>query len=278
VVFSTNLAQGRSGSIAKLTAALLRNKSYKVRLQAAVVLARKKDPRSYAALVQCLQFDSHYLVRALCATALGRLGRTDARKILTKARKDKHKFVRKRAMAALRTLRRNHLPSDARDWSIPPKRRARYYISLGSMASTSRRVHKTYRKRMKQIFWESLQQSKRVTMGLSKDKPPATYLKKYRLKAFVLDAALVKLRSRRRRVSRRRREMSIQAHIKVTLARYPKMNIIMITTGEATASQKYRGRISRKERRMLYHRLKTEAIDSAARSASKNVRKYLKRH
>jgi hypothetical protein len=262
-----------AGSIEKLTDTLLRHKSYKVRLQSAVLLAKKRDPRAYAALVQCLRFDSHYLVRGLCATALGRLGKMEAKELLLKARKDKHTFVRKRATAALRRLRRSHLPSGPRDWSIPPPKRSRFYLALGSMSSSRRhRIHKTYRRRMKEVFWSRFAQSKRVTLGLSSDKVPASFLKKHKLKAFEIDASLVSLRSRRR--GRKRR---VRAKVRVTLVRYPKMSIVMITTGEAAATQKMPGGLSRKESRVFYHRLKLEAIDSAVRSAAKNVLTYLKR-
>jgi hypothetical protein len=263
----------RAGSIEKLTDTLLRHKSYKVRLQSAVLLAKKRDPRSYTALVQCIQFDSHYLVRGLCATALGRLGNMEAKKLLLKARKDKHKFVRKRATAALRRLQRSHLPDGPRDWTIPPPRRARYYVALGSMATSRRhRIHKTYRKRMKQGFWQALAQEKRLTLGLASDKAPASFLKKHKLKAYELDASLVHLRSRKKG-----RKRKIRAKIRVTLARYPKMNIVMITTGAAAATQKMPSGLDREERRSFYHRLKLEAIDSAVRSAAKNVIGYLKR-
>jgi hypothetical protein len=197
----------------------------------------------------------------------------EAKELLLKARKDKHTFVRKRATAALRRLRRSHLPSGPRDWSIPPPKRSRFYLALGSMSSSRRhRIHKTYRRRMKEVFWSRFAQSKRVTLGLSSDKVPASFLKKHKLKAFEIDASLVSLRSRRR--GRKRR---VRAKVRVTLVRYPKMSIVMITTGEAAATQKMPGGLSRKESRVFYHRLKLEAIDSAVRSAAKNVLTYLKR-
>lgn len=266
------LAGSASKSLEYLTGTLIRHRNFKVRLQAAVVLARARDPRALAALAQCLKFDSHHLVRAVCATALGRLGLTKARKTLTEALKDRHPFVRSRAKKALKVLEATKLPSLNRDWTKPPRKNAKYFLRLGNMSMGKAGAHSSYRKVMREGFWSSLRQHHKLELGYPGDKPPPSYLKKYRLKSFTLVACLVKLTP-----NRKRNRLAVNAKLRATLVAYPERKIVMITSAATSASQRIRGELTPDQQRQLYHRLKTEAIQSAAHSISRNIWRYLKR-
>ncbi len=269
---SLSLAGGalEAGSLERLTDKLTRHKSYKVRLQAAAVLGRLGDPRALGALGLCVRFDESYLVRAMCVTAVGKIGAPEGRKIVLAATKDKHPFVRRAAARALSRLADFGLPKGPRNWTRPPRRRARVLVLLGTMNARRGRVGRAYRRFMRETFWGKLARFRRLDLASLPDKPPAAYLKKYRLRAYRLDATIVRLRTRRRRS-----QVVISVGIRIALSEYPRGKIVMMTTGRATASQRFAGgRVSRE----LYHRLKLRAIEGAVQSAVQNVWAYLKIH
>jgi hypothetical protein len=93
-----------AGKVDDLARVLERESSYKVRLQAAVVLGRLGDRNAVKPLARALE-DSNHLVRGMAAQALGRLGApegAEALKALLKREKDK--FVRAQAESALGLL------------------------------------------------------------------------------------------------------------------------------------------------------------------------------
>ncbi|HET6347287.1 MAG TPA: HEAT repeat domain-containing protein, partial [Myxococcota bacterium] len=61
----------RDTYLQRLIEALERDDSYKVRLQATVLLGKSKDPRAVEPLLTALNVDAHPTVRAAAATALG---------------------------------------------------------------------------------------------------------------------------------------------------------------------------------------------------------------
>ncbi len=259
----------RRSAIEELTAALLRHDSYKVRLQAAVVLGRRKDPRAMAALSQCLRFESNHLVRAMCAAALGKIGDMRAKPALLAAKKDHDRFVRKMATKALAKLAEFGLPTGHRNWKRPPRRKARCLVLLGTMNSGRKHVDKAYRRHMRLTFWRLLAKHRKLDLAQASDKPPASYLVKYRLKGYRIDASLVRLKSRTRRGLTR-----VSAKVRLSLSEFPRAKIVMMTSGRATASQRFAGG---KPDRKLYHQLKLRAIEGAVTMASQNVWTYLRR-
>jgi hypothetical protein len=93
-------------AFAKAAAALQRDRSEKVRIQAALVLGRTGDPRAVPFLIKALG-DRSPGVRAVAAKALGASGNDTARPALETAARDPHPLVRKHAGAALETLKRS---------------------------------------------------------------------------------------------------------------------------------------------------------------------------
>src|SRR4051794_34450997 len=83
-----------------LTRALMQDSSYKVRVQAALVLGKLGDRRAVPALIQALK-DENETVRGVAATSLGRLGDPRAADGLLKATNDGAEFVRAQAKKAL---------------------------------------------------------------------------------------------------------------------------------------------------------------------------------
>ena len=93
----------RDAYLARLIEALGHDDSFKVRLQAAVLLGRSKDHRALEPLLLALANDTHYTVRAAAATALGNL--TELRSIvplLQHMASDADPFVREESQVALK--------------------------------------------------------------------------------------------------------------------------------------------------------------------------------
>jgi len=95
-------AMGPRASIDRLARTLSTDPSYKVRLQAAVLLGRSRDPRAVEVLLAALEADAHPTVRAACAAALGAVG--DPRAVpalLGRVGLDASSFVRDEARRSL---------------------------------------------------------------------------------------------------------------------------------------------------------------------------------
>lgn len=262
-----------SRPIEKLTHTLLHHSSYKVRLQAAVVLARLSDARSFNALVKCLEFDDNHLVRAVCATAVGSLKDPKGIKPLKESsRKDKHPYVRKSALSALKMLEKTLVSGAPRDWRKPPKRHTKYFVRLGHMSGSNRRIHNAYRHAMRDAFKATLGRERKVEMGIPSDKPPARFLRKHRIKAFHLDATLVKLK-----VKNHSDEYMVTALIRASLSNYPASKILILTSASASASRQVHGDLTSGQKKELFHRLKLDAVSEATQSVARNVWSYLKK-
>ncbi len=85
------------------TTAVLADRSEKVRVQAALVLGRARDPRAAPFLIRALG-DRSPMVRAMAAKALGDIGDESARVPLEVAVAESNPLVRRHAAAALETL------------------------------------------------------------------------------------------------------------------------------------------------------------------------------
>ncbi len=88
--------------LAKLVEALENDDSFKVRLQAAVLLGRSGEAAAVDPLIRALNEDEHYTVRAAAATALANLEESRAiSHILKRIALDRDDFVREEASRAL---------------------------------------------------------------------------------------------------------------------------------------------------------------------------------
>jgi hypothetical protein len=89
--------------IQDLCKALTQDPSYKVRVQAALVLGKLADRRAIDSLKLALK-DENESVRGVAATSLGRLGDPAAVSALTEATRDSSEFVRSQAKKALDSI------------------------------------------------------------------------------------------------------------------------------------------------------------------------------
>ncbi len=107
-----------------LTRALMQDPSYKVRVQAAIVLGKLADKRAVPALIQALR-DENESVRGVAATSLGRIGDKSAANALLQATNDSSEFVRAQARKALEAV------SSAPSVSLAPRAGAKFYLAVG---------------------------------------------------------------------------------------------------------------------------------------------------
>ncbi len=115
-----------------LTRTLMQDPSYKVRVQAALVLGKLKDKRAVPALMQALH-DENETVRGVAATSLGRIGDPSASNALMVASTtDASEFVRSQAKRAL------ELVAGGGGGSWWPRRRGRERASTSPSASPRR--------------------------------------------------------------------------------------------------------------------------------------------
>src|SRR4051794_21285948 len=94
----------RADRVDELSRTLSNDPSWRVRLQAVVVLGKLGDARAAPALIRAMG-DSNETVRGLAAQVLGDLDDPEAVSVLERARRDSSPFVREKALAALSKLR-----------------------------------------------------------------------------------------------------------------------------------------------------------------------------
>jgi hypothetical protein len=120
-----------AGKVDDLSRMLLEDASYKVRLQAALLLGKLGDKAAVPPLVKALG-DENRTVRGMAAQSLGRLGATDAAGALKGVlQRERDPFVRGQVEKALAAL--GPAPPDAGGRS-----KARIYLTFGSFSGGAR--------------------------------------------------------------------------------------------------------------------------------------------
>ncbi|HEY4188243.1 MAG TPA: HEAT repeat domain-containing protein [Polyangia bacterium] len=147
LVPSPGRAGPRESSVA--TSALLGSRSEKVRIQAALVLGRRRDVHAVPDLIHGLA-DISPIVRAMVAQALGQIGDEAARPGLEVAVNDKAPLVRRHAVAALEALAASHSNST---------------IDVKPMGDRTNRASPQLRNRMRQAVTSALRGFKKHAAG-----------------------------------------------------------------------------------------------------------------
>src|SRR3954449_10745631 len=86
-------APAHADKLDDLTRALMQDPSYKVRVQAALVLGKLRDKRAVPSLIQALK-DENESVRGVAATSLGQIADRSSANALQEATNDASEFVR----------------------------------------------------------------------------------------------------------------------------------------------------------------------------------------
>lgn len=213
------LLQGsaRAGKVEDVSKILREDSSYKVRVQAALVLGKLGDRNAVGALAKALN-DENNTVRAVAAQALGRLGAPEAAEPLKKAlSKEKDKFVRSQLERSLAGLGRDGGESNTK---------ARMYLEFGPFTGGTKAGTGSVLSALRTAMQEKLSSLKSVTFSLSAEER-ASFAKAGRL-GFLIDGNVTQLEE-----SNVGGTVEVNCDVKVMVARWPSKSIIMWTSAGA---------------------------------------------
>jgi hypothetical protein len=217
VVFPVTLASaGKVEDVAKI---LREDSSYKVRVQAALVLGKLGDRNAVGALAKALD-DENNTVRAVAAQALGRLGAPEAAEHLKRAlSKEKDKFVRSQLEKSLAGLGRDGAEGET-------NAKSRIYLELGPFSGGSKSANATALNTLRTALQGKLASLKSVSFSLSPEEK-ATFAKTGRL-GFLIDGNITQLDE-----SMVGGAVEVNCDVKVMVARWPSKSIILWTSAGA---------------------------------------------
>ncbi|HEX6838396.1 MAG TPA: HEAT repeat domain-containing protein [Polyangia bacterium] len=181
-------APASADKIDDLTRTLMQDPSYKVRVQAALVLGKLNDRRAVPALMQALH-DENETVRGVAATSLGRIGdKSSANALQVSATSDASEFVRSQAKKALELV----AGGGGGLVAAPPRAGARFYVSIGF--SGGGRAGAEYTRLVREALAKELQSVPSVTLSVSGGgEPSRSILASKHLQGFVVDGSIQRL-------------------------------------------------------------------------------------
>lgn len=166
----------------------MQDPSYKVRVQAALVLGKLNDRRAVPALMQALH-DENETVRGVAATSLGRLGdKSSANALQVAATSDASEFVRSQAKRALELVANG---AGGGLVTAPPRAGARFYVSIGFSGG---KAGSEYSRLVREALAKELQSVSSVTLSVSGGgEPSRSILASKHLTGFVVDGSIQRL-------------------------------------------------------------------------------------
>jgi hypothetical protein len=236
----------------ELASSLRDDSSYKVRVQAALILGKLKDPRSIAALSQALR-DSNATVRGTAAASLGQLGDPSAKDALEGAAQDVDPFVRSQAQRALSMLGGGAKPPSSSG------KGAKFYLSVGFQ--TDARGSPGSAAMVRGAIMRELGKLPSVTLSVGSGEPSDAQLQQRKLQGYMVDGTIQRLTA-----TMAGGGSQIDCDLKAFVATYPGKSIKMMTTEGASltagASERESG--------------KRDCVQAAAEAIRDDVEKYLK--
>jgi hypothetical protein len=213
-----------AGKVEELSKILLEDSSYKVRLQAALLLGRLGDRGGAEALIKALG-DDHKMVRGMAAQSLGKLGVPEAAAPLKALLgREKDSFVRTQAQKALAALGTASAPAGA---AQAKNARAKVYLTFGSFSGGTRLADAALLEMLRTVLRRELGKLATVTFTLEPDEE-RTFARSGRL-GFLIDGNVTRLEDARTGGS-----VEVNCDVKVMVARWPSKSIIMWTNAGAT--------------------------------------------
>ncbi|HEY2902374.1 MAG TPA: HEAT repeat domain-containing protein [Polyangia bacterium] len=246
-------ASAPPGKVDELCRALLEDANYKVRVQAALVLGRLRDPSSVGPLTQALG-DQNKTVRAIAAQALGQLSdpsATDALKALL--RRESDTFVRTQTEKALATLASAGGPL--------PNKRAKIYLNFGPFTGGVKSAGADDAKTIHDALSRELGKLQLVTLALGNADPKA--FGKLGLLGFYIDGNITRLDDLPAGGS-----SETSCDVKVMVARWPTKSIILWTNAGASLQSGSRPRDKENARR--------DCLEASAGQLSEDLSKFFR--
>jgi hypothetical protein len=241
----------RADRVDDLCRTLVGDPSWRVRLQAALVLGRLHDERSVPSLMRALA-DANETVRGLAAQVLGDLGDARAIAALERAQHDSSSFVRDKARQALANLHPDAVPLE-RSASHGRSSRA-LHVEVGGVGMKGRHISPEMTARLREAIVRELAR----TPGLTLEGKP--------LSGFLIDSSITS-------VSRRLTDqwVEISCEVSFVVGRLPSRAMVMMTSGGATVQAPRVGMRPETERALQF-----DALDGAVQGAHENLLAFLK--
>lgn len=239
----------RADQVARLGQILSSDASYRVRMQAAIVLGRLRRPAAVPALLHGLA-DKHPNVRQVSAAALGLIGDAQATGALVRALRDPDDDVRASAASALgdlgeqgalvplRDLARRTRNRTVREQAVRAIKRieqasaaldSRLYITLGQIGNKTSRGGAKLAGALGQALLREFAAVRGLVARPRSGMPPEADIRRRKLKAFVLDGAVTSLTHRQAGP-----EVELSCDIRVSLATYPDNSMKAFYNGGAS--------------------------------------------
>jgi HEAT repeat protein len=247
--------------VGKLVDTLGGAESYKVRLQAAAVLARMSDPRVVGALGRAALGDPQPLVRAFSLKLLGGNPGGDAtddraRAVILRAANDRSPAVRAAAEQALAALSGRSAPRGTT--RAPGKGARRTIVAVGTMGDRTGKASRALRDRMRVEVGRGLLAEPGVEVAGAATDPGVSY---------VVDGAI-----RRLELGGTAKESEAACAVELVVSRPPR-GIVLTASGDATVQ-----RPRRLTAAADLDRLQIEALQHAVRGAHETLAKFLASH
>ncbi len=237
-----------------LTKSLLHDGSYKVRVQAALVLGKLKDRRAVDALAHALLHDDNSTVRGTAAASLGQIGDQEAKGALEAAKSDADSFVRGQVERAIAML-----GGGGPGPGPQPSSGARFYLAVGfkspgkgSAADVSM---------LRQVLAKELQKLPQVAVSSGGVEPTAAALNQRKLQGFIVDGTIQRLTAQLGGGG-----TQIDCDLKAQVMTFPGNSLKMMTTAGASLQAGASEGESAKR----------DCIQAAAEAIRDDVGKYLK--
>lgn len=241
-------------AVGRLVDALGTGRSYKVRIQAAALLGRLKDPRAYQALARAAGSDGHPMVRAFVVRTLARnpggdvVSGQQARLAIGRAMADRDPTVRRQAALSMADLERR-LSAGA------SARRGPTTVAVGQMGDRTGRASRAFRDRMRDELRALLAREAKIQLAES---PAADGVN------FMVDGTISKL-------SLETTGPNVEATCAVQLVvSKPPRGIVTIASGEAVVQKP-----TRYFRPTMRARMEADALDNAVKSAHETLSRFL---
>lgn len=245
-------------AVARLADNLVTGHSYKVRLQAAALLAGTRDARALAALGRAAEADPEPLVRSFVVELLaknpgGDPGGVQARAVLLRARSDESMLVRRRATAALAAL--DSLTASGGHRAVSLRRGpGPMAVAVGNMGDRTGLATAAFRARMRVAVISQLQREPNVRVADVSDQGLA----------YVVDGTIRKLE-----LASGRDDVETTCAVELVISQPPR-GLVLVASGEATV-QKPKAQFRAQQRPLL----EAEALEHAVKSAHENLSRFL---
>ena len=239
--------RAREVKIGDVEESLSRDSSFKVRVEAALILGRLHQVRSVPALVGALR-DPEPGVRATAAESLGEIGSILPREALVGALNDPEPAVRRAARTALRRLGGDEGPRAPGEPDIRRHAAPTTSFEVKAIGDPGHRAGPVLQSHMRDFLIDQLRPFGDVDPGQQRG-------------TYAVDGVIKSLS-----VQTTGRDVEVSCAVQLVISRQPSGGVFMLTNGQATVQKP-----KRQWRPQLRPSMELEALEAAVRGASEDL-------